>query len=959
MQLPGFQNYINEDRSTYGEFTQAVRKAGGIGKLSTKSLEHYMRGRKKNDRVYVDCLAELLRRRIVKRRRSLALKQALGNKVKKTLPTKTRDKKNDQWTHVKLGRDEWDEPFHEEKSDKGRMFCYMYSDEQSKNPRCKFGERFVKAGLDPVQDCLERIREQRPVDTALIASRQYRIRGIWDVSEWAEKVGRNEGGKHMDTFITRHPEAGFPKPFKTTHGSPSEWFYIDWETPKKGVDDLLRKKMGPPKTAMLSTWQGYQLENALEAIERGRVDENGERVGDATILADLCPRFGKTLWASSIALETKTPLTVVASYVLPALHSFADQIPEYKQFRDFEIIWADEDDYKKKMDEGLENGKQVMVLLSLSPGEKRAERVENLLGKKSPDVKKLLVVDEADFGAHRFSQASMLQDARDDDTTVVLMTGSNPARALGKMYEFDDETISAQWHPDKILSTVYAELEAIAQDGKKDESALDVSFKYAKEMNKVNKDWSKGVVPMVAVQLPLDEFVEEQKKRMKAANNSDKYEYSFIAEYNPDEDAQWSKFGEEPRKGAVMFKQLVGVVFGNEGGQVPYLNMDSVVESINRDAVSQKIVNRGLKRNSPIRAMMFLPACRTRKRAGEAISPFHDIAKMLLEKLGTEKWRVIAISGEDSDEIEVNGEKFSFSKTSGKEVETDVKLDLNNPVFKDKNVIVVTRGPLGTRSFSVPDITESHLLFDGGDAGVTAQKISRTFTADPDMPNKVGLVVNWSLNPNRDDKFDSYHMKAAQNITQYQGGTFISNYRRVTRTNDFLISQKNGSILKVTADMRTKELVENNRVHKVIGKLSSIEDAKIKFGDKTVENILNWKLSSIKQEKQKNVAGKKYVNVLKRMRGQKFNKTASDEERMEWQKRIESAAHALKHVIPYVEKVTGKKHNLKKAVDIAYSNVKIRSDLSHRIGYDFKKVYQLYMSGIINNDFAQIYEGQK
>ena len=161
------------------------------------------------------------------------------------------------------------------------------------------------------------------------------------------------------------------------------------------------------------------------------------------IMAELCARFGKTIWAGALAVETETPLTIVASYVLTSFASFAKDLPAFQQFRELEIVDCSESDYKEQIEAALKSGKQTVAFLSMCGGEKRQDRIDYLFGL---DYQRLVFIDEADFGAHTDNQALPFIAAKKSDDTVVLMTGTNADRACGS------------WEVDHYLGTTYAEL---------------------------------------------------------------------------------------------------------------------------------------------------------------------------------------------------------------------------------------------------------------------------------------------------------------------------------------------------------------------------------------------------------------------------------------------------------------------------------------------------------------------
>jgi hypothetical protein len=198
----------------------------------------------------------------------------------------------------------------------------------------------------------------------------------------------------------------------------------------QGRDGLILPEAG------LSQSQYNAACNVIRAIEDGK----------RTIIAELCARFGKTIWGGVLARELNANLTIVASYVLTSLTSFKNDLTRFEQFRDFVIVDADPDvkGWESDIRSALASEKQVIVLLSMCNSSKRQSKLDFLFGL---DVnRRLLIVDEADFGVHKANQSKPLVEGRRDDDVVILMTGTNGDKA------------ASIWPVDHYLSVTYPEL---------------------------------------------------------------------------------------------------------------------------------------------------------------------------------------------------------------------------------------------------------------------------------------------------------------------------------------------------------------------------------------------------------------------------------------------------------------------------------------------------------------------
>jgi hypothetical protein len=308
--------------------------------------------------------------------------------------------------------------------DKDKMYCYLW--EEVDHPgECKFGERWVFAGQDPEKECRKRIRESLGVRKDIFDQGAVRVVALWDVSDVAEKTGRYYQRSRMDDYLREF--IGYRK------GSTGEIHKLHGDDMKLRVNKLLAKLGQPLITAGLST---KQYEVAEEVI-------NLFNTSSHTVLAELCARFGKTIWSGAVAVEMGVDIVIVASYVKTVFTSFATDLTSFQQFANYAHVDTSDSDYQEQIESALADGKKVFAYLSLANGSKRQERIDYLFDNQ---VKKLLVVDEADFGAHQIKQAQPLIDKLDDLVYTIIMTGTNAERA------------ATHWPIDTMVSVTYPEL---------------------------------------------------------------------------------------------------------------------------------------------------------------------------------------------------------------------------------------------------------------------------------------------------------------------------------------------------------------------------------------------------------------------------------------------------------------------------------------------------------------------
>lgn len=290
-----------------------------------------------------------------------------------------------------------------------QKFGDHYSDANTVEAAFAETERYVRGSLG---------RQKHKFDEGRVV-----LHKMWDATEYAKLKGRF--GKHQKVDDVIRPVIG--------HHVSADVHRIDSDTLIERVNRELIKHNQPLPVAGISQNQADAAMNVLTAIAGGK----------RTVVAELCARFGKTIWSGALVRETNADLTIVASYVLTSFSSFKKDLTSFEQFRNLVLVDSKDDDYAEQVERGLADNKQVVVFLSMCGGSKRQERIDYLFG---IDVVRLVLVDEADFGVHKAGQSKPLIDARAEDDVVVLMTGTNGDKA------------ASVWAVDHYLSVTYPEL---------------------------------------------------------------------------------------------------------------------------------------------------------------------------------------------------------------------------------------------------------------------------------------------------------------------------------------------------------------------------------------------------------------------------------------------------------------------------------------------------------------------
>ena len=291
----------------------------------------------------------------------------------------------------------------------------------------KFGDHFVSEDLTPEeaeQHTIRYMRSQYPRRARYFDSDEV-LKKVWDISEFAKSQDKFYGASKIDDVI--RPAIG--KPGKQG----KEYHALHFNDVCFKVNRFLAKQGQPLIDAGLSTLQYEVAEEVLTHFN------NGSRC----ILAELCARFGKTIWSGAVAVETDVDLIVVASYVKTVFTSFATDLVQFNQFADYVHVNTSDKDYQEKIDKAFAEGKRVFAYLSLCNGGKRQERIDFLFDKQKSTM---LIVDEADFGAHQIKQAKPLIDKLDETVYTIIMTGTNADRA------------ATYWPIDTMVSVTYPEL---------------------------------------------------------------------------------------------------------------------------------------------------------------------------------------------------------------------------------------------------------------------------------------------------------------------------------------------------------------------------------------------------------------------------------------------------------------------------------------------------------------------
>lgn len=315
----------------------------------------------------------------------------------------------------------------------GMMMFYAWVDNDTISKQLKFGEHFA-TGATSVEEAKKRV-------LTYLKRHQFPRRGgsakyewdseidiaIWDVSDYAAREGFNKAHAQFDNEVRK--KLNIEKGYKG-----DEFHVVDFTEFTIAMSEHLTAVGQELPSVGLTDWQ---IDTAVQAIDKFNA-------GDKKILAELCARFGKTIWSSAVAMEMGSQLTVVFSYSLSVFSSFRGDLAEWEQFAHVIHINASDKNYKERVTAALNAGKQVFLYVSLCKGTKRQERIDFIRDVEADS--KMVIIDEADFGAHQAGQALPLVAIEDAIDWIIIMTGTNSDRA------------ATHWRDMAMISVTYPEL---------------------------------------------------------------------------------------------------------------------------------------------------------------------------------------------------------------------------------------------------------------------------------------------------------------------------------------------------------------------------------------------------------------------------------------------------------------------------------------------------------------------
>jgi hypothetical protein len=737
-----------------------------------------------------------------------------------------------------------------------RLFLYNCGDEVELPGQSKLGQRFVKAGDDPNVGCEIRVKQVCGQFWKKYEPNIF-IENIYDVTDWAKDVYRGDisDKKKFDDYI--RPKVG-------GHQAGTEIHTIDPKELNYRLNNLITKRGLAKPVADLNTAQYMQTVNVINSLKFKNV-----------LLLNFCARYGKTITSLIPALEMKIPLVIIASYVNTVFASFKNDISNFDNFKNFVIVETKDSDYQKQVNEYLKQGKKVVAFASLHKSKNRDGRIDFLMNKK---LNKHLVVDEADYGAHKSSQSKILIDSYNkniSNTKVMLMTGTNADRAMG------------EWPIDDTIQITYPELLSLRFSSTKSKKKLiDNSLKTFNWDDKRDSI----ICPINFYQVDYSVLIDECLKEKKLSNDMR-------------ENPSLKAINANPIKNEPLLFKLFSSMYD---GKHPQLNISDQTQNYSGDKrVEMAFVN---ARNSAIKIIGNV--------AHDALND-HNVA-------------VLTLSGK----LKYKGKTFKQEN-----VEEYVKDFIRDN--KDKNILIISNF-MAQRSFSIPEIQNLYLMYDGGQVGSTIQKISRVLTAG--SADKIANVISMSLDPNREDKIIDFVVESARSLIKNTKNTktLIQAMQEVLACMPIYEFGKDGNRVKLEIDEYLEKVASKNGMEKVFGRTADLSKVSSK-------DIMELARSGGYNSTKTKVFSKGKVKDVKRM-----TKKMSANIRDNRPEKLARAALVNIFNNLWQLSVYSNKRNLVEAIDYCIKDKDALYGIKKSFGIDLNLIKRLNNAGSINQESADV-----
>jgi len=421
---------------------------------------------------------------------------------------------------------------------------------------------------------------------------------------------------------------------------------------------------------------------------------------------------------------------------------------------------------------------------------------------------------------------------------------------------------------------------------------------------KVNPKRTKLVVPVQFYQMNLARAVEQAMK-----NDPDMFTDGT------DTLPSWSKFAKNPVRAKGLWTRMLEATFLGQGN-LPELSVDRQTEGDAFDSEFQV-------------AMMFLPGSMTNSNLQKVVAYTEQTLR---------GWYVLEISGAG---------KYNGKKITNANAERITKEVIYKAKQENRSVLILSRG-MAQRSYSIGEITSLYLCYDEGDAGATTQKISRALT--PDDLNKIGRIYSLSFNPNRDDKFDTTILAAAQNIAKRKGIEIDEALRIVIDTVDLFACTANGRV-NIDIDTYLEQLMERNSLSRMVGQQADMAE----LSDDEIR-LLAAGNSNYDRANKAEIAPTGKTGARRKLANKPRSQMNRDELKL-----LDKARKTLVTIIehlPHLVSAVGV-DSIMECLDYATNNEDYSKYITTEFGLPPASIKALFDRGIINYDLASLQKSVK
>lgn len=418
---------------------------------------------------------------------------------------------------------------------------------------------------------------------------------------------------------------------------------------------------------------------------------------------------------------------------------------------------------------------------------------------------------------------------------------------------------------------------------------------------KVDPTRTKLVVPVEFYQMDLIRAVEAARK-----------EDPTLFVNGDDMLPSWTKFGKNPLKAKGLWTRMLQAVFLGQGN-MPELDVDYQTQTVSNFQVS----------------MMFMPGSLTIK--DDNLKKVVEMTKQTLKG-----WEVLEISG---------GGVWNGKKVTNRNAEQVTQEAIEKCKETDTPLLILSRG-MAQRSYSIGEITSLFLCYDEGDAGATTQKISRCLT--PSVEGKIGRIFSLSFDPNRDDKFDTMMIAAAQNYSKRKGIEVDEALRRVIGTIDIFSTTEDGRV-DIDHDTYLQQILDRNSLGRMVGKQADLNG--LTMAEMTMlanGNASYNKLSSAAK------AAKGTTTLDKK----KQSRSAMSKEDLKIVDKARKTLTTIVEHLPYLAYATNTK-TVRESLEACLDSDDYAEYVTMEFGVSPEMIIEMFDRGVLNYDLASLQKTAK